>query len=94
MSKGMYQVYIVRSGDGARFNVMEPVATLDEAMNTVHIMDSQWTIWSTMQEQGYRGAVPDYLLHYEGCDVYAETSAGTIYMYNEHDEWEALPCRN
>jgi hypothetical protein len=93
MSK--YQVYIVRSGDGARFNVMEPVVTLEEAMNTVHIMDSQWTIWSTLQEKGgYDKPVPDYLHHYEGCDVYVQTDTGVTYAYNEHDEWELLKCPN
>lgn len=93
----MYQVYIISSEalGRKRFDVMEPTHSLDEAMDFVYMIDSQYTVWETMGfPKANKVPYPAYLVNYEDCDVFAEGPNGLIYAFNNDGDWELLPCSN
>ena len=81
-----YQVYIVESGSGERFDVSDAVMSLDEATEVVNDLDREYINW---ESDGFPTLdSSDILNHYEGCDV-ACRQGSRDWEFND-GEWEEM----
>jgi hypothetical protein len=85
----MFQMKVVTSGSGESHNFGPPVDTLEECTTFVKALD-----WMFKQrEELYVDTLPwpswfPAIDSYEGCDIYAESEDGRMWVLGDGDVWE------